>query len=151
MRDYKKALNYSFLLLKYRSRSKGEIIGRLKKRGVSDTLIDKVVEYLQEYNYINDKDFSCAFLEVSLNKGWGPKKIEFALKNLKVSQDLIEETLKDKSIYHNKIRELIDKQFFRYKNKKNPYQKVIKYMLTRGFEYDMIAEQINNIGLDSKL
>ncbi|UCD15665.1 MAG: RecX family transcriptional regulator [Candidatus Omnitrophota bacterium] len=148
--QFKKALNYSFLLLKYRARSKGEIISRLKLRGVAGSLIDRVIDYLQEYNYINDGEFARGLAAASLKKGWGPRKIESALGKLKISQDLREEVLKDKSIYNSKIRELIEKRVARHKDKKNIFGKVLRYMVNRGFEYQDIIEQIQRIEIKER-
>lgn len=141
-KQFKKALKYAFLLLKYRGRSRGELVHRLGERGFSNSITHRVTEYLQKHNYLNDQDFVESFLRASLEKGWGPKKIEFALRRWGISGELIEKALEDKSIYKDKIKELIEKQFSRYKGKKDSYQKVIRYMVNRGFEYDMIVEHI---------
>ncbi|MBU2436171.1 MAG: recombination regulator RecX, partial [Candidatus Omnitrophica bacterium] len=89
-----KALNYSFLLLRYRPRSREEIISRLKEKGYPSSLIEGTLDYLEEKNYINDEEFARTAIFSSLQKGYGRRRIEFMLKKLGIEQSLIEESLK---------------------------------------------------------
>lgn len=70
MEEYRKALNYSFLLLRYRGRAKQEIRDRLKKKKVSGPTIKAVLRYLEENNYVNDGDFVSNFIREKLSKNW---------------------------------------------------------------------------------
>jgi regulatory protein len=142
---FQKALNYSFLLLKYRARSREEIKDRLRRKDFSPAVIEKVINYLQGYKYIDDREFTCSFVSASIEKGWGHKKIYFALKKLGVSQDLREEFLKDRSVYKDKIREIIEKRIHRYKDKKNVLSRIVRYMLSRGFDYAEIIEPMREM------
>lgn len=147
MEDYKKALNYSFLLLKYRPRSRAELIGRLKRKKISSYAINKVIGYLEEYNYINDEEFARGFVSSCRNKGWGPKRIFLGLKKLGVDTQLIDKNLKDKNDYSEEIRELIAKRMKRYKGK-NKYQKIMRFLLGRGFYYQDIVIQLQDMGVN---
>jgi regulatory protein len=145
LENFKKALNYAFLLLKYRLRSKKEITSRLKKKGYSLSVIEKVIKYLEENGYINDETFAYQFVTCCLEKGWGKRKIEFYLKKLGISDELIENALNKEDVFRDKLREIIDKRIKYYKNKKNPYQKILKYLLSKGFEYQDIIEELEDI------
>lgn len=147
MEDYKKALNYSFLLLKYRARSEEEIKYRLKRKKYNTKTIEKVLDYLKENNYLNDEDFTRMFVSSSLNKGWGGRKINFALKKLGINEELIEKALVDKKGQREKLRELIKKRLTRYKGDKNLYQKIVRQLVTRGFEYSDILKEMQAIDI----
>lgn len=147
MEDYNKALNYSFLLLKYRPRSRAELIGRLKRKKISSGAIKKVVSFLEEYNYLNDERFTRGYVSSCRNKGWGPKRISVSLKRLGVSAQLIDKNLKSKEDYSEEIRELIEKRMNRYKGK-NRYQKIMRFLLGRGFYYRDIVSQMQEMGVD---
>ncbi|UCC94851.1 MAG: RecX family transcriptional regulator [Candidatus Omnitrophota bacterium] len=147
MEDFQKALNYSYLLLKYRPRSKQEIVFRLKKKKFSSSLIEKVISRLEEYNYINDSEFARLFASSCQTKGWGPKKILFALKRLGISSELVEQVLKDKS-YREKMREMIEKKIVRYKGSKGVYQKLLRYLGKKGFDYQEIIQELDAMGVD---
>jgi regulatory protein len=147
--NFKKALNYAFLLLKYRPRAKQEIISRLRKKGYSISIIEKVLAYLEENKYLDDRSFAQAFASSRLSKGWGRKKIEFHLKKLGVPEEFIRETL-DKKDFKEKIKELIEKKIKYYKGK-NLYQKILKYLLAKGFDYHQILEELEKIGRQGRL
>jgi regulatory protein len=133
VKSFQKALNYSFLLLKYRARSSSEIISRLKRKKYSISLIEKVVNYLQENNYLNDEDFTRLFVAWSLEKGWGPKRIDFSLKELGIPLKLRQASI-NKIDCRQVIREII-------KLKKPINLKVIRSLEAKGFDpEDIVAE-----------
>ncbi len=145
MQDYNKALNYSYLLLKYRLRSRHEIIERLGKKNYPSSIIDKVLSSLENDNYINDEEFSRLFVSSCRAKGWGRKKIDYALKRLGVAENYRREALKDKQVFKEELKELIAKKLPRYKQGKNAYQRMIKYLAARGFDYSDIIKELENL------
>ncbi|MBU0693962.1 MAG: recombination regulator RecX [Candidatus Omnitrophica bacterium] len=140
-----KALNYSFLLLRYRPRSREEIISRLKEKGYPSSLIEGTLDYLEEKNYINDEEFARTAIFSSLQKGYGRRRIEFMLKKLGIEQSLIEESLK-KYDFKEKIRELVEKKIDYYKGPQK-YQKILNYLISRGFDQDEIQKEMQNLGV----
>ncbi|UCG35179.1 MAG: regulatory protein RecX [Candidatus Omnitrophota bacterium] len=149
-KDFDKALGYAFLLLKYRARSKKEIIDRLKRKGYPPSSTDKVIAYLQEYNYLNDEEFARMFVSSSLEKGWGPRRIKFEFKKLGVGPKIFERFLatrdfKDKK--KEKIHQLIERKIQFYKGKKNSTQKIIRFLVGKGFEYDEIFKALDELGV----
>lgn len=146
--DFRKAIAYSFLLLKYRPRSKAEIIYRLKNKGLQSPLINKVIEYLQHYNYINDEEFCRFFVSSYLERGWGSRRIELKLENLGISQELRDKFIKDtKPKRKEKIHEIIKKRLNQYDGKKNIYQRMVRYLTQRGFDYEDIIEELQKFNL----
>ncbi|MFA6281205.1 MAG: regulatory protein RecX [Candidatus Omnitrophota bacterium] len=147
MQDYNKALNYAYLLLKYRPRARREIIDRLSKKDFALSVIDKVVSSLESYNYINDEEFSRMFVSSGRLKGWGRKKIDYALKKFGITEALRKEALKDKEIFREDLKGLIKKKISRYKQKKNAYQKIVRHFAARGFDYRDIIKEIEESDL----
>jgi len=142
---FRKALNYSFLLLKYRLRTTKEIKERLKKKRFEDSVIEKVIEYLQEHNYINDREFAYTFIKEKLERGFGIKKVISDLKRLGIHHSLAEEVLEEAKKEFNQqkiLRRLIAKLYRRYKDKKKKREKIIRYLLQRGFSYDEILRYL---------
>lgn len=147
MEDFRKALNYSFLLLKYRPRSRGEIEERLKRKKYTSSVIIKVLSHLEGYSYINDEEFVPLFISSCINKGWGRRKIDFALKKLKISRSLRERFLSSRSIDRGKLQQLIDRKLQFYKGKKNIYQKIVRFLVGRGFEYKDIFRELKEVDI----
>ncbi len=142
MRDTsKKALNYAFLLLKYRPRTTKEISVRLKNKKFPKVVIKKVIIYLKEYHYLDDREFARVYTKEKLRHGFGQRKISFALKKLGIPFDLIESSLdelKREIDCHQILKELIDKLLLRYESKDRKKERIIRYLLNRGFNYDEI-------------
>ena len=155
MKNFDKALNYSFLLLKYRSRSKFEIISRLRKKGYAQAISKQVVEYLEKNNYINDQDFARLFVNYSLEKGWGPKRIESNLKKLGILPQLRKIVYEKDLIYNQKMQEIIQEKLKCYKIKKpaipaqKAWQKIVMHLVRKGFDSEVIYREMRNLGVDS--
>ncbi|MDD5195317.1 MAG: RecX family transcriptional regulator [Candidatus Omnitrophica bacterium] len=148
MDEYSKALRYAFLLLKYRSRSRGEIVSRLKRKSYSPAIINKVLKYLQEYNYVNDEEFARAVIACSLAKGLGIRKIAFSLKKLEVPEEIAASVLRNVVIDKEKIQEIVTKKIKYYKGKKNISAKITRHLLSRGFEYGDVIKAMQDAGLN---
>ena len=154
MEDFNKALNYSFLLLKYRARSRNEIISRLKRKGYALAVREKIVDYLEENNYINDEEFAHLFVSYSLEKGWGPVRIDFNLKRLGISLQLRKQVLKENSAYNDKVREIIERKLEYYKIRKPSlpapkiWQKIVMHLMRKGFDYKVINQEMENLGVN---
>ena len=56
--NYRKALQYAFLLLRYRDRSEREIIQRLQRKGFTEEDGRRVSSYLKEQGFVNDAKFA---------------------------------------------------------------------------------------------
>ena len=152
MKDFNKALNYSFLLLKYRARSRAEIASRLKKKGYSASIIEKTIAYLKEANCINDEDFVENFVNYSLEKGWGPRRIDFNLNKLGISCELRKQVLERQIDYRPKIREIIKRKLTYYKKSgdrdKGIWQKISRSLVAKGFSYEDIFREMKDMEVD---
>ena len=155
MKNFDKALKYSFLLLKYRGRSKFEMISRLRKKGYTPAISKQVVKYLEESNYINDKDFARLFVNYSLEKGWGPKRVEASFKKLGILAQLRKIVYEKDLIYNQKMREIIQEKLRYYKVNKpaipaqKACQRIVMHLERKGFDREVIYREIRNLGVDS--
>ncbi|NQT28519.1 MAG: RecX family transcriptional regulator [Candidatus Omnitrophica bacterium] len=154
MNNFNKALNYSFLLLKYRARSTNEIVSRLKRRGYTPTVRQKVVDYLEENNYLNDEEFARLYVNCSLEKGWGPIRIDFNLMKLGISEALCKQVLEGDFACNSRIREIIEEKLEYYKRTKPSlpepkiWQKIVLHLGRKGFDYKVINQEIENLGVN---
>jgi len=146
VKDFDQALSYSFLLLKYRARSRHEIEQRLKRKKYSPQVIKKTIGYLEEKKYLNDCDFAAVFTAAALQKGWGPKKIFFTLKKLGLAHELIEKALANKEPFKKKIEALISQRINQCQGRAG-YQKMIRFLISRGFSYQDIVSSLEETGL----
>jgi regulatory protein len=147
--SFEKAKNYAFLLLKFRLRSEKELIWRLKRKKFDAATIKKVLEFLKEKDFINDKDFAKSWAESRLKRVWGLKKIKEELKLKGIAQDTIDNQIAEiKKSYCEKeiVSEIIEKRTKRLKGiePEKAKRRIYAYLLRRGFSQDVIIEALNH-------
>lgn len=143
--------NYYAKLLKYinsYSKSKYEYVQYLKRIETPHNFIDDIITDLENKKYIDDLRYAKQATNYYLKQGYGKKMIAYKLKESHVESSYIEEALLqiDEEIYLNLIINLAQKKIkslkvMDYKNK----QKLINYLLNRGYDYEIINIALQNL------
>lgn len=144
-----KALSF----LARRFHSERELFIKLKSKSYEERLIKIVLNELREKSFINDQVFANHFIEEKLKKKrWGKNKIKAALFSKGVSASIIDEGLKsfDSEIDQNEAAlGLAQKKFEKLKLRESDdrklKQKLISFLLSRGFDYEVSSEVVNKI------
>jgi len=125
-------------LINIRMRAESEIITYLAGKLYSQEVIDTIINKLKSYNYIDDAEFCCLYIE-SHRKGWGRKKIEYMLKMLKIDSEILSESMKVLASQADEAHCLLIK----HKGTK-PFDKYKAYvhLAQKGFNGDCIKEAI---------
>ena len=135
VRDY---LYRKTLTKKYRDRQ-GEV---REKQGYSPTLTSRVLEKLQQKNYVNDEDFARWWIENrNLAKGTSLRKLTAELRAKGVASSIIDEVLGETA--RNDEDEL-SKIIAKKRDKYNDDQKLMAYLARQGFSYDNITSALSN-------
>lgn len=141
----------SFLARRFHSER--ELLIKLKSKSYEERLIKIVLNELREKSFINDQVFANHFIEEKLKKKrWGKNKIKAALFSKGVSASIIDEGLKsfDSEIDQNEAAlGLAQKKFEKLKLRESDdrklKQKLISFLLSRGFDYEVSSEVVNKI------
>ena len=107
------AYNMSIKYLSVKMRSIFEVKEYLKKKEIDQSAIDQVVDKLIYQGYLNDTEYSKAYINDRINlSNDGPYKIITYLKNNNIKQEIIDDSIKffDKNIQIDKINNIILKQ-----------------------------------------
>ena len=97
---------------------------------VASNVVDKMVEL----RYVDDFDYAKSYIE---NRKDGIIKLKFELKQRGISDEVLEKAILEAEFLDcDKIKYHLKKIKSREKDKK------IRYLLNKGFEYDMILEEI---------
>ena len=127
----------------YQERSTKEVTDKLKRLNVEPINFSKILSKLKEDNFLNEKRFAKAFVQGKLryNK-WGKIKLKYELIKRQIPPNIIAETLSniDSEEYNNIFKNVIDKKLKEYELPLNMIDrnKVIKYIISKGFEAEMI-------------
>ncbi|MBO4570220.1 MAG: RecX family transcriptional regulator [Clostridia bacterium] len=139
------ALDYALGLVSKKLYSEFEIIEKLKNKGYGQKIIDSVLEKLREYKLVDDQRFAEAFAK-NQNR-CGKKMVLLKLKQKGIDKGIIKKTEENFSDQDEiKKIEAVSKKYLNNKEKnKETFQKLYRYLVSKGFEYDTISSYISRI------
>ncbi len=135
----------------YQERCHKEVIDKLYTFGLWKDQVDSIILKLIEENFLNEERYAEAYVSGKFRfKKWGKTKIKLKLKEKQVSEYCINKALKiiEDTEYQEVIQHLIKKKIEDYSKKHSGYQlkvKLTNYLLQKGFEYEKIKVEIEEI------
>lgn len=146
--QFVEARNKAFHLLSYRERTIKEMRDRLQKKDFSAEIIEKVIEYLVEKDYLNEQRFAEMWIRSRIKhhprgrkliyKELNDKGVERKTINSALNEHLNREKEIDMAVY------LMDKWLRRRKDEDSSSYKLKNYLARKGFNYDIIYEITDN-------
>lgn len=127
-----------------------DIRNKLLSWGIGNNDAGRIIEILQNENFINESRYAAAFVrdKFKYNK-WGKVKIIAHLKGKKIASDIIGEAIDsiDHDQYVNLLRGLIEnhKKTVRSKNQYDLKAKLLRFGLSKGFESSLLYDILNEI------
>ena len=146
---YMKAKNKALNILSKSSQSEKQIQQKLSKDFEEHT-IDRVIEFLQKYKFVDDEDLATRIINtnVNLNK-YGKNKIKQNLYNKGIDKIIIEQAMDeiDSDKEFENAFYLGKKRYDRLKNEdpRKAYQKIGNHLAYKGFNYDIIKKVLNRL------
>jgi len=138
--NYIKAKNYALNLLSYRPRSCHEIEAKLKQRDYQQEIIQAVMEFLREYNFINDMDFAKRWVnQRCCSKPMGRRRLKQELYQKGIEQEVVDQAIHDYSPEDEFTMALaLGEKRFNRKPTLQGLEKVKGFLLRRGFSHQII-------------
>ena len=137
-----KALRY----LEYRAHSEYELYLKLKRAGADDKDLEGVMEFLREYRFVDDKEFSlkCARDMKNLKK-FGKKRVRAELMKKGIAHEYIENAIEeieweDEDILYPMVKKKLSGDFER-----KSIERCIRYFSYRGYGFEEIKSMIEKI------
>lgn len=141
-RARERALN----LLKLQDRAEGEMRHRLSQDGYPDSVIQSTIDFLKEYNFIDDVRYALNYIQIH-EKRKSQAELKLYLQRKGISRDIIREQLEESEHDSGEaIRALLKKKHYKV-GEISPEQqkKIIAYLMRHGFGWEDIRhEMINN-------
>jgi regulatory protein len=134
----------------YQERSQQETRRKLYEYGLHEEDVEQIIANLIGENFLNEERFALAFAGGKFRiKQWGRGKIKMELKKHKVSDYCINKALKsiDSDDYEKTMIKTIEKKLKLVKSTdvRKQFYSTLSYLVSRGFESDLVTEQLNNI------
>ena len=147
---FERYYNLSLRYLSYRPRSEKEIVDYLTRKKIDEQIQHKIIEKLKTYNFINDLEFAKFRVEQRVKFKHKPlRAIEFELKQKGIDRDLIDGAMakfEDKNVFDlENAKKLAEKKldFYRNLDGKKRKEKVMSYLLRKGFSYDTVKKVLD--------
>jgi regulatory protein len=148
--NYIKAKNSALHYLESSFKSAKQVIDKLTLKDFDVKTIDRVLVFLKEYDFIDDKRFVELFIKEKVRSS-GKNKIKFTLLKKGLPQELIEEglntiTREQQSLVALKLGEKkINVLFKSEKDTRKLYKKTADYLVRNGFDFEIISEVLSSV------
>lgn len=109
---------------------------------------DRLADELVRDKFVDDARYAVAFArEKARLSGWGPVKISFALSGKGIPKSVITEALKeiDPGEADRRMLSVLETKYKTLKGDPQEKFKLIKFGLTRGYDYEKIAPVVDEI------
>ena len=126
-------------------KSSKQIKDYLYRKKISNDNIEKTIDLLTEKGFLDDYSYAVSYIhDAQILKKHGRKKIKYSLFEKGISKNIIEKASAeiDDELEYNNAHEL----FLKKANNDYSFEnlnKVIRFLLARGFDYSIIKEVIN--------
>lgn len=153
-KTYNRAKEYCLYLLENSMKTEMEIRRKLKSKDYSEEIINKAIEFLKSYSFIDDKQYAIYYIKEKIEYE-SQKKIRYELMKRGINKDIIDEKLlsADEKAEYNSAYLCAQKK---YKNltsrnyeKEIIRKKLFDFLFRKGYNYELIKKVINNVS-DSK-
>lgn len=108
----------------------------------------RLVESLVADRFVDDSRYAAAFArEKARLSGWGPAKISFALRGKGISKSIISDALKeiDPDEADRRMVSVLETKYKTLKGDPQEKFELLRFGLTRGYDYDKIAPVVDEI------
>ncbi|WP_394366721.1 regulatory protein RecX [Chryseobacterium bernardetii] len=129
----------------YQDRCHAEVEQKMREFLLIEEAKEEIILYLMKENYLNEERFTRSYIRGKFYiKHWGRNKIRMNLKQKQISEKLINMCFDE--IYEDDYTKTITRIYEDYSSKQKGLQeyqkkaKTIKYLMSRGFEYEKIND-----------
>ncbi|WP_390881162.1 MULTISPECIES: regulatory protein RecX [Chryseobacterium] len=129
----------------YQDRCHAEVEQKMREFLLIDEAKEEIILYLMNENYLNEERFTRSYIRGKFYiKHWGRNKIKMNLKQKQISEKMISMCFDE--IYEDDYTKTITRIYEDYSSKQKGLQeyqkkaKTIKYLMSRGFEYEKIND-----------
>lgn len=140
---------YVVRLFSKKQYSKKEVVDKLLKKKCSKKIIEKIIAYLEEFNYLNEKQYLLYLIDEYKEKKYGKNKIIFLLKNKGIEEKLINSIEFDEDEELESAKESLEDYCISKKDKSYIALKSLgyAYLINRGFSSSIASKAIESIHL----
>lgn len=148
MMTYQMALQRLSALCASAEHCEYEMTEKMRKWEVEESDRERIMEYLRKAKFVDDERYARAFVKdkIKYNK-WGRRKVEQGLWAKHIAEDIRQRVLDevDESQYKSVLTDLLKskRRSIKAANDYEMNRKLIKFALSRGFDYSIVRHCID--------
>jgi regulatory protein len=129
-------------LLTRRDHSRKEIQDKLAFKGYNRSEVSSVVDELSQQSWQDDKRYAESYARVRSQKGFGPVRIAYELRQQGIEAETIEDIVRSmESVWQDILMQVFIKKYAKLETvDSNERSKRIRFLLQRGFSSAMIND-----------
>lgn len=145
-----KCKNTALRVVERSYKTEKEIREKLFEKGYEGEEIDKALEFLKEYRFINDDAYTKMYVNDRM-KTQGRGKIKYALKRKGIGEEAIESALEsiDRDEERDVALELARKKYLvlskREDDKYKLWNKLCRFLVGRGYDYSLVKDVVREV------
>lgn len=148
--NYIKCKNSALKIIERTYKSEKELRDKLVLKGYDDHIIKRTINFLREYNLLNDTNYAKMYVK-DRSRNQGKNKIKYKLIQKGIDENIIEEELNkiDKDEIKEVAYEMALKKYRVLSKRENDNykltQKLYRFLMGKGYDYDLIKDVIKSI------
>lgn len=152
--NYLKCKETALRIIEKNYKSEKEIKDKLISKGYSESTINRAINFLKEYNFLDDSKYVDMYIKERI-KNDGIKKIRFALSRKGIQEEIIKKKIEDidRESFESSAFELCKKKYEILLKSENDKRKLIKklseYLARRGYSWEEIRSVVIKVTNDS--
>lgn len=139
--EFIKCKNSAIRTVEKTYKTEKELKDKLKERGFEEDTIKRTLDFLKEYNLLNDEKYAEMYIKDRL-RTQGRNKIKYALIRKGISEEVLLDKLSniDQEDENDTAFKLAEKKYNMLKKKESDKyklsQKLFRFLLSKGYDYD---------------
>lgn len=134
----------------YQERCVKDVRDKLKTFDIPQEDRDKILDYLLDNRFVNDKRFAKSFVRGKINQsGWGLNKIRFHLMQKGIAKEIIDDALAqtDEEAYRQRLIDILKakSKTVKAENDFEKKRKLAAYAMQKGFEAALVWEVLKGL------
>jgi len=143
----KRARNRALHLLERQDRTERQLYDKLKQSEYPEKVIEDAIAYVKSYNYVDDKRYAVQYIK-SVSSRKSRRQIIVDLQRKGINKEVITTAISEMETldFDNQdkvlIRKWIEKKVKNEDVTVKEYQKIFRFLLGKGFSYEMIGKEL---------
>jgi regulatory protein len=148
--NYLKCKNTALRIVEKAYKSERELKDKLLLKGYDNESIDKSIKFLKEYNFLSDNNYAKMYVK-DKSRIQGKKKIKFDLIKKGINDNIIEEEISnidmedERTGAYNLAIKKYNTISKREDDKFKLSQKLYRFLLSKGYDYDTVSYVVKKI------